>query len=106
MAWVVAPFIALVPHPHLHHKRSIARIWTGPADFKHSKVVQTCSDAGRRGVWAPRWSFPAGGQRILFVVPLAIIPVTVRRVMVGVGFMPMILSVTLVCVLPFVIVER
>ena len=49
--------------------------------------------------------FSSRGQSILLVMPLAVVPITVRRVMVGLGFMPMILGVTLVCVLPFVIVE-
>ena len=39
------------------------------------------------------------------MVPLAFIPITVLRVVVGVGFMPTIFGVTLVSVRPFVIVE-
>ena len=45
-------------------------------------------------------------SRELFVMPLAIIPVSVGSIVFGIGFVPMILIIALVGVGPFVVMER
>jgi len=54
----------------------------------------------------PAGSIQQGQGDLVVAMPLAIIPIAVMPIMVGIGFVPMILGIAPVRVRPLVIVER